>query len=93
MDNYIVRAKGAGVFFGQIKEKNGKEITMINARRLYHWRGATECCQLAAEGVKNPDGCRFTMYVSEVVLLEAIEYHKCTSMAEESIKGVQVWKM
>jgi len=90
---YIVRARGAGVFFGKIKEKEGVEVTMANARRLWHWKGATECCQLAAEGVKNPDDCKFTMYVDEVILLEAVEIQPCTQAAEASIKEVKIWRI
>lgn len=30
----IVRANGAGVFFGEVVEKNGDTVTMRNARRL-----------------------------------------------------------
>ena len=90
---YIVRARGAGIFFGKITAKEGVEVTMANARRLWRWKGASECCQLAAEGVKRPEDCKFTMYVDEVTLLEAVEIHPCTQEAESSIKGVKIWKL
>ena len=90
---FVVRARGAGVFFGQIKERNGGEVTMTNARRIYYWSGATDCSQLAAEGVKKPDSCKFTLPVDEVVLLEVIEMQKCTPAAINSLKSVKVWKM
>ena len=92
-DYYIVRARGAGVFFGNIRERVGQEVTMTNARRIYYWSGATELCQLAAEGVKKPDECKFTMIVDEVILLDVVEIQKCTSTSEESLKGVKVWKI
>lgn len=31
---YIIRADRAGVFYGEIKERNGNEVTMTNVRRL-----------------------------------------------------------
>jgi len=94
MEGYwIVRARGAGVFFGKIKERNGREVTMTEARRLYYWKGATECCQLAAEGVKNPGECKFTMVVSEVVLMDVVEMQPCTDDAAASLRGVREWKM
>ena len=31
---YIIRADRAGVFYGEIKERNGSEVTMTNVRRL-----------------------------------------------------------
>jgi len=92
-DYYIVRARGAGVFAGNIRERDGREVTMTNARRVYYWSGATELCQMAVEGVKDPDSCKFTMVVDEVVLLDVVEIQKCSSMAEESLKGVKVWKI
>jgi len=93
MDYFIVRARGAGVFFGQIKERKGGEVTMTNARRIYYWSGATDCSQLAAEGVKNPGSCKFTLPVDEVVLLDVVEMQKCTPDAISSLKGVKTWKV
>lgn len=96
MDNnkhYIVRAYGAGVFFGQIKERNGKEVTMCNARRLWHWNGATDCIQLACEGVKKPKDCKFTMIISEITLTDVVELAECTPEATANIREVAVWKM
>lgn len=41
MDNYyIVRTYSAGVFAGYIKKREGKEVVMENARRLWYWDGA-----------------------------------------------------
>jgi len=90
---YIVRARGAGVFYGQIKERNGKEVTMTNARRIYFWSGATDCSQLAAEGVKNPQSCKFTIAVDDVVLLDVVEIQSCTARAVVSLNGAQEWKI
>ena len=90
---YIVRGDRSGVFFGKIEKREGREVTMTDVRRLWHWRGATECCQLASEGVKDPRNCKFTITVSEIVVLDAIEIHPCTDVAAASISGVQAWKM
>lgn len=90
---YIIRTNRAGVFFAKIKERNGQEVTMTDVRRLWHWNGATECIQLAAEGVKLPSKCKFTMTVPEVVALEAIEIIPCSAEATKSIKAVPEWKI
>ena len=89
---YLVRCRDAGVFFGRIESRDGSEVTMTDARRLWQWYGATECCQLAAEGVAKPKECKFTLWVKQVVLLDAIEIHTCTDAAAKSIEGVSVWK-
>lgn len=90
---YIVRGDRSGVFFGEIAERNGREVTMRNVRRLWRWHGATECCQLAAEGVKEPQNCRFTLFVDEIVVLDAVEIHPCTAAAAASLREVEAWKI
>jgi len=90
---YIVRSNGAGVFAGNIKERNGDTVTMTNARRLWYWSGAASLSQLAMEGVKRPDNCKFAMPVDEVILFNVIEILVCSAAAEENIKAVPVWKI
>lgn len=91
--NYIVRGQNSGVFFGQIKERNGREVTMTHCRRLYYWEGATECIQLSMEGVKYPEKCKITMYADELIILDATEIHSCTEAAARNLAEVGVWKI
>lgn len=95
MDNqkYIIRGDRSGVFFGEIKERSGQEVTIRNARRLWYWDGAASLSQLAAEGVKKPRECKFTVTVEELTILDAIELIPCTEAAVKSINGVKEWKM
>ncbi len=90
---YIVRAKDAGVFFGRIRSREGSEIEMTDARRLWYWSGAASLSQMAVEGVKNPDECKFTMAVPAITILGVIEIIPCTDAATENIKAVSVWKI
>lgn len=90
--HYIIRADRAGVFFGNIKERNGSEITLTNCRRLWYWDGACSLSQMAVDGVKNPGGCKFTVTVPEITILGVIEIIPCSEKAVESIKGVKEWK-
>jgi len=90
-DYKIVRTYSAGVFAGEIEKRNGREVVMRNARRLWYWEGACSLSQLAMEGVKEPDKCKFPIEVYRVELLEVIEILDCTLMAKESIKGVKIW--
>lgn len=94
MDNqyYIVRGDRSGVFFGNIKERNGQEVTLENVRCIWYWDGAASLLQLAEEGTKNPNGCKFTMTVPELVITDAIEIIKCSYDATQNIKGVEEWK-
>lgn len=90
---YIIRGDRSGVFFGEIAERNGQEVRIRNCRRLWFWSGAASLSQLAAEGVKKPRDCNFTVTVDELTILDAIELIPCTEAACASIDGVKVWRM
>lgn len=89
---YIIRGDRSGVFFGNIKERNGQEVTITNCRRIWYWDGAASISQLALEGVKNPENCKFTVTVPELTILDAIEIIPCSETAVKIIKGVKEWR-
>lgn len=89
---YIVRADRAGVFFGKIKERSTNEVVMTDVRKLWYWDGACAVEQLAMEGTKKPDECKFTVTVSEMTIANPIQIIPCTDTAVESICGVKEWK-
>jgi len=91
-DYVIVRTYSAGVFAGNLKSRNGKEVVLNNARRIWHWEGAASLSQLATDGTSQPDKCKFPGEVSEILVTETIEIIPCTKKARESIRGVNVWK-
>ena len=90
--NYvIVRTYSAGVFAGNLVKKEGKEVELKNARRIWYWEGAASLSQLSQEGTSKPDKCKFPCKVDAVILTEAIEILSVTEKAELSIRGVKVW--
>ena len=89
----IVRGDRSGVFAGTLVSQEGRTVELKDVRRLWKWYGATECLQIATEGVKNPGGCRFTLTAASIKLLDAIEVIPTTAEAEAIIKAVPVWKM
>lgn len=89
---FIVRCDKAGVFYGEIEERNGREVKMRNVRCLWYWDGAATLLQLAAEGTAKPDNCKFTMTIDSLKVLDAIEIIPCTAKAIKSIEGVEKWK-
>lgn len=88
----IVRANGAGVFFGEIKEKDGNRVVMTNARRLWYWNGAASLSQLAQTGTVAPDCCKFPVAVDEVEIFNVIEILSVTEEAAKTIDSVKIWK-
>ena len=88
----IVRGDRYGVFFGTLTEHNGREVTLTSCRRLWYWDGAASDFQLAADGVSAPQNCKFTVFIDEITILDAIEVLPCTSKAITSIESVPAWK-
>jgi hypothetical protein len=89
---FIVRCDRAGVFFGQIKERTDKEVTMTNVRKLFYWDGACAVEELATHGTKRPIACKFTITIPEMVIADPIQIIPCTDEAIKSINGVKVWQ-
>jgi hypothetical protein len=88
----IVRTYSAGVFAGTLRSKEGKEVTLTNARRLWYWQGAASLSQLAVTGTSKPESCKFPVAVPSVTLTEAIEILDVTPEAQKSIDSVPIWK-
>jgi hypothetical protein len=89
----IARSCNAGVFAGEIESKTGQEVLLKNARRLWFWDGAASLSQLAMEGVKKPENCKFPCEVNRVLLLDVVEILDVTDKAKKSIKGVPIWEV
>lgn len=92
MKYVIVRTYSAGVFAGELVSRNGQEVVLKNARRLWRWAGAASLSQLAQTGTSKPNECKFPCTVDRVELLQAIEILDVTPAARASIEGVPEWK-
>jgi hypothetical protein len=90
----IVRTENAGVFAGTLEsiDDSLRMAIIKNARRIWYWAGAASLSQLAMEGTKKPEECKFPCEVPEVKVYEVIEVIPCTKEAYESIKDVEVWE-
>lgn len=93
MPYQIVRTQSAGVFAGYVENRNGQEVTIRRARRLWYWDGAASLSQLAMEGIKKPETCKFPCEIEKVLVTQAIELIDCTEKAKQSIQAVKVWQM
>jgi len=88
----IIRTYSAGVHYGKLVEKDGREVILENAIRIWSWAGACSLSQLAVDGTKDPGDCKFSVVVPTILLTEAIEIIPATSDAMASIEGVPAWK-
>lgn len=91
MSYCMVRTYSAGVFAGYIESRNGKEAVLRDARRIWYWEGAATLSQLATDGTKKPEKCKFPCAVDTVILTEVIEIIPITEKAKKSLDEVPVW--
>ena len=90
----LIRTYSAGVFCGYVASREGTEVTLLDAIRLWKWSGAASLSQLAMEGVKSPDGCKFAMPITtELILSGVIEATEMTEAAKSNVQSVKSWKM
>lgn len=87
----LVRGDRSGVFYGTLVKREGQEVELKDCRRIWRWDGAASISQLAKDGTANPGGCKFTVTIDQIIILDAIEILKCTEEASKSIEGVSVW--
>lgn len=89
----IIRTYAAGVHYGELSEKAGKEVILKDARRLWYWKtanGGISLSEVANEGLhKDSKVCA----VVDNIWLEAIEIIPCTETAIKNIEGANVYKV
>ena len=83
----IVRTYSAGVHYGRLISRDGKEVALEGARRIWRWYGAWTLSEIAAKGL-DVKKSKVAAPVS-VVLTEAIEIIDCTPEAVASIESAQ----
>ena len=90
----IIRCQNAGVFCGEVVEKNltTRVVKLKNARRLWYWDGAASLSQMAVTGPSKPQNCKFPVAVPEIELTEVLEVLPCSVAAAKIINEVPVWK-
>jgi hypothetical protein len=87
----IIRTYSAGVFFGTLIEKAGKEVILNAARRLWYWDTADKGISLSDVAIggigKETKAC-----AAVDIWLEAIEIIPCSDIAIKSIESTSVYK-
>jgi hypothetical protein len=90
-DICIIRTYSAGVFYGRVAAREGREATLANSRRVWRWKGASELTDLAVNGPRDPGECRISPPVAWRIVTEVIEIIPCTPAAAAVIDGVAPW--
>jgi hypothetical protein len=85
MSYVIVRTYTAGVHFGELKSRDGKEVVLTDAKRIWAWKDANTLHEISLRGVGK--GSKVSEAVGKITLTEAIEVIPVTKAAEENLKG------
>jgi hypothetical protein len=83
----LVRTYSAGVHFGYLVSRDGREVVLERSRRIWRWFGANTLSEIAASGL---DVKRSRVAVGvNITLTEAIEIIECTPEAVEKIEAAK----
>jgi hypothetical protein len=83
----LVRTYSAGVHVGELVSRDGKEVTLKDAHRIWRWRGANTLTELATTGAHMTEYTRISeRSPGDVVLTEAIEVIDVAPAAAENLR-------
>jgi len=88
----MIRTYSAGVHFGELASRKGKEVVLKNAHRVFYWTNACSLSQLAMQGSQNKNTeNKISMAVPEIILTEAIEIIPMTKESFDNLTAI-IWK-
>lgn len=82
----IVRTYSAGVHCGVLVAREGREVTLTEARRIWRWAGAYTLSEIAT-GSLDTEKSKISAPVGEIVLTEAIEIITCAPEGAAKLRG------
>jgi hypothetical protein len=85
----IVRTYSAGVHYGHLVSRRGREVRLTGSRRIHYWTGVLSCSELATRGPGA--GSRIGDPI-DVTLTEAIEIIDCSPDAATAIESYPRWE-
>jgi hypothetical protein len=81
----VVRTYSAGVHVGELAAKDGKQVRLTNARRIWSWQGRNTLHEIANHGVG--EGSRVSEVVTAIELTEAIEVIACSAEGAANLRS------
>jgi hypothetical protein len=88
----IVRSATMGTYAGYVQSREGQNVTLIRPRLLAEWYGAAGLGQLALDGPKHPEKCKFSIEFINVEITNAVGFFAVSEKAKKIIQGVKIWQ-
>ena len=85
----LIRANGAGVYFGTLERMEGNQVKVANVRNIWRWTGASCLSQIANEGVT---GNKIGPFVSSMVINNVLQIIPLTEKAITNLENQPEWK-
>ena len=85
----LIRANGAGVYFGTLERMEGDQVRVANVRNIWRWTGASCLSQIANEGVT---GNKIGPMVSSMVINNVLQVMPLTDAAIANLENQPEWK-
>lgn len=88
----IFRSYSSGVHYGELAEKDGKEVIIKNARRLWYWKTTNKGISLSEVALSGLAKDSKVCAAVDAIWLEAIEIIPCTKEAIKNIEAADEYK-
>lgn len=88
----IFRSYASGVHYGELAEKDGKEVIIKNARRLWYWKTTNKGISLSEVALTGLAKDSKVCAAVDSIWLEAIEIIPCTKEAIKNIEAQDEYK-
>ena len=85
----IIRTFSAGVHYGTLIKRSGKEALLANSKRVWNWNNANTLHEMALFGLGKES--RVSQPIEAILLTEVIEILPCTPEAIKSLDN-QGWE-
>ena len=86
----LIRANGAGVYFGTLERMEGNQVKVANVRNIWRWTGASCLSQIANEGVT---GNKIGPVVGSMVINNVLQVMPLTEAAIANLENQPEWKV
>lgn len=80
----LIRTHSAGVHCGTLADCSGTVMVLIDARRVWRWKGANTLHELALHGA-DEDYTRISEPVPRIMLTQGVEVIPCSEKAKRNL--------